>query len=512
MHDRHPPHLDVAGSVSDVASVAAVRLAEALVLLRFNGEPDEVVRAVRRLAPEVVLADPLLRLIAIDAGVVSSPDGWSVVEPLLARARADDLTGRDVVLAVAAAALLDLADRRPGEVGRRVRELVQLAQSDRSRDPDAARAAAVGLSLAGSAALMAGDLDAARSSLGRARFEAARAGAALAPLRRHLAAELALVSALWGDLRAADELLVELLDDAARGVTLTRRTADATQLAQLVLLVDRGAMALAERLVRSRPPTTYGPLWPIALRAHVDQLLLSGRAGHGLRLVDATVRAAGEEPGGQDDLAARMVRVARGELLIASGELRAAAGVLDPGGAGPGGGPAVAALLWVSGEFEAAGYTARAVQTTMPSARDRIRLVGVEAAVSLMSGDTDLADVLVARVARAAQEERWRSCDAHLPATVRSALLADAAGVTPWVPWLPAPALSAPLSPRERVVLRLLVEGVPRAEVAERFGVSLNTVKTQTRRLYAKLGVTSRAQAVARVARLPAGSQLAVRD
>ena len=53
-------------------------------------------------------------------------------------------------------------------------------------------------------------------------------------------------------------------------------------------------------------------------------------------------------------------------------------------------------------------------------------------------------------------------------------------------------------SAAELAVLRGLASGLSRREIGERLYISLNTVKTHTRELYRKLGVTSRADAVAR--------------
>ena len=50
------------------------------------------------------------------------------------------------------------------------------------------------------------------------------------------------------------------------------------------------------------------------------------------------------------------------------------------------------------------------------------------------------------------------------------------------------------LSPREREILELILENKRRREIAEQLYLSENTVKTYTRTLYAKLGVTCRAE------------------
>ena len=59
-----------------------------------------------------------------------------------------------------------------------------------------------------------------------------------------------------------------------------------------------------------------------------------------------------------------------------------------------------------------------------------------------------------------------------------------------------------PLSPRELDVLQHLAAGLTNRQIAAQMVISLNTVKAHTRRLYAKLYVNSRTQAVARARQL----------
>ena len=59
------------------------------------------------------------------------------------------------------------------------------------------------------------------------------------------------------------------------------------------------------------------------------------------------------------------------------------------------------------------------------------------------------------------------------------------------------------LSPREREVLELLANGYLYKEIAEALGISVPTVNTYIRRIYEKLHVRSRAQAVAKYTHVP---------
>jgi len=58
--------------------------------------------------------------------------------------------------------------------------------------------------------------------------------------------------------------------------------------------------------------------------------------------------------------------------------------------------------------------------------------------------------------------------------------------------------LIEPLSEREIEVLQLIAEGLTNQEIASKLFLSLNTIKTHTRNIYAKLGIHTRTQAVAR--------------
>src|SRR5205085_1808021 len=53
----------------------------------------------------------------------------------------------------------------------------------------------------------------------------------------------------------------------------------------------------------------------------------------------------------------------------------------------------------------------------------------------------------------------------------------------------------AALSPREREVLSLLVEGLPNKLIARRLEISEKTVKTHLTRVFREIGVTDRTQA-----------------
>jgi DNA-binding NarL/FixJ family response regulator len=59
------------------------------------------------------------------------------------------------------------------------------------------------------------------------------------------------------------------------------------------------------------------------------------------------------------------------------------------------------------------------------------------------------------------------------------------------------PVVGTVLSNREREILALLADGLVNKQIAARLGISTNTVKTHLELLFDKLGVTTRAEAVA---------------
>ncbi|MBE1531268.1 response regulator [Actinomadura algeriensis] len=92
---------------------------------------------------------------------------------------------------------------------------------------------------------------------------------------------------------------------------------------------------------------------------------------------------------------------------------------------------------------------------------------------------------LVARVIRsAARQGGW------IPPEVLGEVLRRLTGGTGEEERLPE------LTPREREVLQCMVDGLGRAEIAERLGLSANTVRTHTQNLLAKLGMHSALEAI----------------
>jgi DNA-binding NarL/FixJ family response regulator len=116
------------------------------------------------------------------------------------------------------------------------------------------------------------------------------------------------------------------------------------------------------------------------------------------------------------------------------------------------------------------------LRTTLAAALDAHPAFEVVAVGASMQDVTPLADVVL--VARAG---------ATAPSRVRSA--SDT---------IREPETEAVLTTREREILELLSEGFGNKQIAARLGISTNTVKTHLEFLFEKLGVSTRAEAVAR--------------
>ena len=84
-----------------------------------------------------------------------------------------------------------------------------------------------------------------------------------------------------------------------------------------------------------------------------------------------------------------------------------------------------------------------------------------------------------------------------VPASAEAVILARISGDASGVARPPVEPLHAALTNREREVLALLADGLGNKQIAARLGISTNTVKTHLEMLFEKLGVSSRAEAVA---------------
>ena len=136
-------------------------------------------------------------------------------------------------------------------------------------------------------------------------------------------------------------------------------------------------------------------------------------------------------------------------------------------------------------------------------------IIGVAFAIVGVLGSPLLAEAQTARQRYERAQERDRNVRAVLDdtsanASAKAAALAEARKVVVAFQRMGSQKTEAEeLSPREREVLELLARGYLYKEIAESLHLSVPTVNTYIRRIYEKLHVRSRSQAVAKFTQIP---------
>lgn len=164
------------------------------------------------------------------------------------------------------------------------------------------------------------------------------------------------------------------------------------------------------------------------------------------------------------------------------------------------------ALLGGHGD-KALEHLARGARDDSETPRGRTERSGVLVAALLRAGDEDAAAVALTRFAALLDAYRLRLPLLLLPGTDRAAMVALAERTGDDVAHrvltdvavadvFPSSAPVPTLTPREIVVLHELVQAPSSQEIAERLQVSTNTVRSQMRTLYRKLGAGSRQEAL----------------
>ena len=120
--------------------------------------------------------------------------------------------------------------------------------------------------------------------------------------------------------------------------------------------------------------------------------------------------------------------------------------------------------------------------------------------VAIVSSSSRLRASLAAalRASPAFEVVAVEASDSNIPPSAEVVLVAHAAEDSP-APAQPTRdnAVGTVLTNREREILALLADGLANKQIAARLGISKNTVKTHLELLFDKLGVSSRAEAVA---------------
>jgi LuxR family transcriptional regulator, maltose regulon positive regulatory protein len=190
---------------------------------------------------------------------------------------------------------------------------------------------------------------------------------------------------------------------------------------------------------------------------------------------------------GEQDRERGEIRVAAAVLRLAQGDPQAALAALAPVQEGP-----HPQDYW--GFWRARAYVLEATARDAlgdPDAAD----AALESALDLSERNGDLTPFLLYPASGLLERHaRHRTAHAALVAEILGRLSGNLSTPPPAGPQLPA----EPLSDSELRVLRYLPTNLSGPEIARELYVSLNTVRTHLRHLYAKLGTHRRAEAVAR--------------
>ncbi|WP_255572629.1 helix-turn-helix transcriptional regulator [Leucobacter tenebrionis] len=322
---------------------------------------------------------------------------------------------------------------------------------------------------------------------------------------RSTAGREALAHAIRGSIDEAQRQLalaesLPPLSDAFHGNALsTERTVAA------LIAVERMDADVDERISALDDVAVFDVIWPFIFLARARHQLARRRPHDALETIRATTSAHLIQPGTlADDLITAMQIEA--ELVLGNVE-RANSIVESSSRPGPHTRLAQIQVALHDSAYAEARRLCRAASRGPLSPEHLAQLQLLQASLeSLEFGE--VSPGLASRVAELACSEQFRRLFTCTPASVielvRARLTASEAaafdtalaGLTFRAPMLARPALT----PAERRVLDALTLHTTTAEVADSLGVSLNTVKTQLRSVFRKLGVSSRDEAIARAA------------
>lgn len=316
-----------------------------------------------------------------------------------------------------------------------------------------------------------------------------------------LLAALALVSAADGDLVAARARV-----EQAHGLQMAMAPGDVALLeaAETVLAVEqadhRWASPPAEMPAARAGSDVY---WPISVTAEAMGYWVNGHPGRALARLDHAVTLRGPE--GRTVAARGMVAPLRAGLHLALGRPNTAEAVLEQDSRDPVSrelGRARIALLL--GRHGAALKHLRSVAVAQLSPREQAEATALEAAALLRFSTGPRVDAVIDHLGSLLADSGLRVPLLLLPPSdfgrVRDALRSAGYGGTLGLDRLAPLMLDVTgdvLTPRETAVLRALVDHSSHTALATELNVSVNTVKSQLRSVYRKLGVSTRDEAIA---------------
>ncbi|WP_460888905.1 LuxR C-terminal-related transcriptional regulator [Promicromonospora xylanilytica] len=364
----------------------------------------------------------------------------------------------------------------------------------------------------GLTAMLAGSLDRATQLFTRARAEAGD------PPYAHYArssavANLALLAAYRGHLDLARTWLAELEAQEPLPGWIDQVTATGAQITRTLIAVDEGdpstAAKLLDRMGRATPDTE---LWPFIAFANACYEADFGDPHKGLRMLDTARLQHGALRPEPTTMTGELVLRAEAKLLLRVGYGTRVLNLADRHAE-------VESLMleaaWahlLAGEHhEAMRRSSEALQHHDLPVNDLIGHHLVQSVANLRTGQSERAGSSFGAAMR------LRSTPSHVSpflalrddeldeltklARVANPLHVGTVTATARRNTPPSGPL-VHLTPREREVLRALSSGMTAGRTAAQFGVSVTTVRTQIRKIYQKLGVSHRREALAKAQHL----------
>ncbi|WP_308257065.1 LuxR C-terminal-related transcriptional regulator [Rhodococcus sp. DMU2021] len=329
-------------------------------------------------------------------------------------------------------------------------------------------------------------------------------------VEREAAGKLALLEALRGRTHEATRWIEEELRHPPIMGEAEALIRTAGLVATALVALDRLDTGTAFRaLSELGTPRHTEELWAAVMYARGRLALLSGVPADGLLYIDSELQHFSHRLTG---ISAVLVDAARADLHLALGEARAARELVDSS-THPLTAPARARLRLLGGDpggAEVIVHRGDAAREHCPAVGAELALIGSVASLRL-GRRTDARRHLQRAVVLAEHAGVTRPFVGVPPSAVRDIL---SLGVDLPIDLDPAMAeygifreirVVVRLTPRERAVLDALLAGGTASTIAKEQFVTLNTVKTQLRSLYRKLGVHSREEAIAQAHRLVVG-------
>lgn len=420
--------------------------------------------------------------------------------------------------AVAAAALAMHAARSRGQydaadrIGAWVEEhLLRIDESSMlpwSEDRLAGRPGMIALHR-GLAAMLAGQPAVATGHLQRAHEQAGP------PPFQHFAgasacANLALLAAVRGHHRMAEAWLERLHSCGPVPDWLERHLLLGAAVARAFLAIDRlDSRAATEALELAGSGEEQVELWPFVAAARAAYAVAFGEPNSGLVRLDAACFAHGMA--GRPGPGAHPVLLrAHADLLSAIGEANQVVALAESAATNRLLPPAARARLLAGDSSGALAVAGRAMRDAAVTPRDALELQLVVSLVHLRSGELDDARARF-RQAVVLGRQGLLSTFGLFPRDEMLDLCRQTGTDSRDLGIAEGPAgprrigMSVPivlLTKRERAVLVRLAAGASPIAIAAEHGVSVNTVRTQIRKVYRKLDATNRASALARAGRL----------